>query len=238
MTKLLMRSGVSSIIQQLAELMSQAWGQCQAQARGQPGWPERQKHCIWNPTGTQQSCSSRSWPSTQMGPSPLLLLRKPHVELYQRKKWSSGLQNTGQEKKKKDAGQVWIGKTPSGEVMGVKSFGRCSERPIPILLVAFIIDVAKYQQKRNLRWGAGLARAYSSRDVCPRAGSEGHGSRGNSWACHDASEGCLTPEDKQEMGLGYKSLRPALVTHFLLKVLQLSQTAPSAGEKMLKHTSL
>lgn len=101
MTKLLMRSGVSSIIQQLAELMSQAWGQRQAQARGQPGWPERQKHCIWNPTGTQQCCSSRSWPSTQMGPSPLLLLRKPHVELYQRKKWSSGLQNTGQEKKKK-----------------------------------------------------------------------------------------------------------------------------------------
>ena len=31
---------------------------------------------------------------------------------------------------------------------------------------------------------------------------------------------------------------PPLVTHFLLKVLQLSQTAPSAGEKMLKHTSL
>lgn len=75
MTKLLMCSGVSSITQQLAERMSQAWGQGQAQARGQPGWPERQKDCIWNSAGTLLSWSSESWQSTQMGPGPLLLLR-------------------------------------------------------------------------------------------------------------------------------------------------------------------
>lgn len=75
MTKLLMCSGVSSITQQLAERMSQAWGQGQAQARGQPGWLERQKDCIWNSAGTLLSWSSESWQSTQMGPRPLLLLR-------------------------------------------------------------------------------------------------------------------------------------------------------------------
>lgn len=77
MTELLMCSGVSSITQQLAELMSQARSQRQAQARGQPGWPERQKVCIWTGAGTRLSWSSRSWRSTQACPGPLLLLRGP-----------------------------------------------------------------------------------------------------------------------------------------------------------------
>lgn len=93
MTELLMCSGVSSIIQQLAELMSQARSQRQARARGQPGWPERQKVCIWNRAGTRLSWSSRSWRSTQAGPGPLLLLRGPHGELPPRKEQAPGLQN-------------------------------------------------------------------------------------------------------------------------------------------------
>lgn len=97
MPELLMCSGVSSIIQQLAELMSQARSQRQAQARGQPGWPERQKVCIWDRAGTRLSWSSRSWRSTQAGPGPLLLLRGPHGELPPRKEQAPDLQdNVGQ----------------------------------------------------------------------------------------------------------------------------------------------
>lgn len=178
--------------------------------------------------GTLLNWSSRSWQSTQMGPGPLLL---PHVGLSQRKKRTSGLQsNTGQEKK--NAGHVWIRKSPSGELMGIKRFGRCSGKPTPLLLASFIIAVVKRPTKKEFKRGGGLL------GIIVPSMVRRYGSRGSSWACHVASEGCLTPEDKQEMGLGYKSLRPPLVTHFLLMVLQPSQTAPSAGEKALKHTSL
>lgn len=127
MTKLLMCSGVSSIIQQLAELMSQAWGQRQAQARGQPGWPGRQKsgtvrRLCW--AGAAGAGRAHGWVPTLRFRSGGLMWNS-----YQRKRRTSGWQDTGQDQeKKRDAGHVQIRKTPSGDLMGIKSFGEVAQR--------------------------------------------------------------------------------------------------------------
>lgn len=65
-----MCSEASSIIRQLVELTSQAWSQCQAQARGQPGWPERQKHCVWSSNGHSAELEQQELAEHTDGPQP------------------------------------------------------------------------------------------------------------------------------------------------------------------------
>lgn len=220
MTELLMCSGVSSIIQQLAELMSQARSQRQARARGQPGWPERQKVCIWNRAGTRLSWSSRSWRSTQAGPGPLLLLRGPHGELPPRKEQAPGLQNNvGQ------GNRCW-----SSLDLKIPKWGASRNRKYwgmlvfwAGLLIAVAIHLKRNILKDRVYWDKfqGHAFQHVRKDM-------------NSWAWRVAS-GHRIPEDKQEVELARHphDLPPA--TPFLLTVLQPSPTAPSAGTHAQTH---
>lgn len=130
MTELLMCSGVSSITQQLAELMSQARSQRQAQARGQPGWPERQKVCIWTGAAGASGAHRRV----------LVLCFCSGAPWGTPSKEGTGLRFA--KHKEKDAGQIWIRKLPSGELLGIESMGRCSKQCKLIFWAGLLIAVA------------------------------------------------------------------------------------------------